>query len=98
MRTYGKFTFHIPFFGSWADSNERSTKLSTKVTWDPESCVSNLRAQERDVSDDSSMARLGETGPECSQRVEGAKRRPPRKGPSDKRGHLEKQKQAQLAR
>lgn len=37
----------------------------------------------------------GETGPECSQRVEGAKRRPPGKGPSDKRGHLEKQKQAQ---
>lgn len=40
----------------------------------------------------------GVTGPECSQRVEGAKRRPPGKGSSDKRGHLEKQKQAKLKR
>lgn len=31
-------------------------------------------------------------GSECSQRTEGARRRPPGKGPSDKRGHLEKQK------
>lgn len=32
------------------------------------------------------------TGSEYSQRTEDARRRPPGKGPSDKRGHLEKQK------
>lgn len=47
------------------------------------------KAQERDVSGYQLNNRLTE---QLVQRTEDARRRPPGKGPSDKKGHLEKQK------
>lgn len=69
---------------------KRSTKLSTRMTWDPESCVSETSetsslSQERDVSDGSSTAQwpvCGGTGPESAREW-----RVPRGGHQEK-GHL----------
>lgn len=69
---------------------KRSTKLSKRGTQDPESNVSNSRAQERDVS-----GCLGSSWSRMQPEDTGCAWRPPGKGSSDKRGHLEKKKQKQ---
>ena len=74
---------------------KRSTKLSTRMTWDPESCVSNSEHRKEMFQ----MAAQQLIGPSAEGLVLNAAREwrvPPGKGSSDKRGHLEKQKQDKL--